>query len=257
MAEGLALIIEDSQTQAQIIGRMLEDEDWSYVIAKSMAHAREIILNDHPRLLFVDVFLGEENTLPSLSGLRDMALESTICVMTAGSRDEAIDQTLSAARQASVDYILRKPFNRNQVRDIAQSALVDQAEGRHRKHALVIDDSLVVGTLTAQILSDSGYRVSVAKSMEEALSNVDIAHVDLVVSDIFMPGMGGVAGIKIIKSAWPKVKVLAMSAGLETRIQSERATYAAVMAGADAEISKPFTPAQLIDITLKMMNLAA
>jgi CheY-like chemotaxis protein len=257
MAEGLALIIEDSQTQAQIIGRMLEDEDWTYVIAKTLEDARHVLIQQHPSLIFVDIFLKDETTLPHLNQLRDMALEATICVMTAGNRKEAIDETLTAARAAKVDYILRKPFNRLQVGAIAQSAQADLAEGRRRKHALVIDDSQVVSTITAQTLSDNGYRVSVARSMEEALSDVDIAHVDMVVSDIFMPGMGGLAGIKIIKSTWPHVKVLAMSAGLETRITSERATYAAVRHGADAELHKPFTPAQLIDITIRMMNLAA
>ena len=253
MANGLALIIEDSQTQAQIIGRMLEDEDWTYVLAKTLEDAERVIQQQHPALLFVDVFLGEENTLPHLGRLRDMALEATIAVMTAGDRREAIEETLNVARKAKVDYILRKPFFRNQLRAIVKSAEQDQAEGRHRLHALVIDDSQTVGTLTGQMLSDAGYRVSVVKSMEEALDNVDIAHVDLVLSDIFMPGMGGLAGIKIIKTTWPWVKILAMSAGLNTRISPERAVSAAVKAGADAEICKPFKAAQLVHLTLEMM----
>jgi DNA-binding response OmpR family regulator len=257
MAEGLALIIEDSQTQAQIIGRMLEEEDWRYVIAKTLREAREALLLHHPNLIFVDIFLKDENTLPHLNSVRDLALEATICVMTAGNRKESIEETLAAARAAKVDYILRKPFNRLQVGAICQAASVDLLAGHHRKHALVIDDSQVVSNLTAQTLSDNGYRVSIAKSMEHALRDVDIAHVDLVVTDIFMPGMGGIEGTKIIKATWPHVKVLAMSAGLNSRINSERATYAAVKVGADAEIHKPFTPAELIDVTVRMMNLAA
>ncbi|ESQ86555.1 response regulator [Asticcacaulis benevestitus] len=253
MANGLALIIEDSQTQAQIIGRMLADEDWTYVLAKTLEDAERVILQQHPTLLFVDVFLAEENTLPHLGRLRDLALEATVAVMTAGDRSEAIEETLNIARKAKVDYILRKPFSRNQLRAIVQSAEQDQAEGKHRFHALVIDDSPTAGKVTGQMLSDNGYRVSIVKSMEEALDNVDIAHVDLVLSDIFMPGMGGLAGIKIIKSTWPWVKILAMSGGLSNRITSGRATSAAVKAGADAEISKPFKSVELVHLTLEMM----
>ncbi len=253
MSNGLALIIEDSQTQAQIIGRMLEDEDWSYVLAKNLDDAQMILQQQHPTLLFIDVFLGQENTLHHLGRLRDLALEATIAVMTAGDRREAIDETLSLARKAKVDYILRKPFFRNQLRAIVKSAEQDQAEGKHRLHALIIDDSQTVGTITAQMLSDNGYRVTTVKSMEEALQDVDIANVDLVLCDIFMPGMGGLEGIKIIRGTWPHVKILAMSAGLDTRITPERATSAAVRAGADAEISKPFTPAHLVNLTLAMM----
>jgi len=60
-------------------------------------------------------------------------------------------------------------------------------------------------------------------------------------------------GIKIIKGTWPKVKILAMSGGLENRVTSERATSAAIKAGADAEIRKPFKPHDLINLTGGLM----
>lgn len=255
MAEGTALIIEDSQTQANIIGRMLAGEDWSCVVAKTLPDAHRLLLELRPKLVFVDVFLGDDNSLPHLAEIRDLALESTIAVMTAGSRDEALDDTLNAARQANVDYILRKPFSRRQLRGIVRSAEEDLLSGKRRRHALVIDDSAVVAKLTAQILSDNGYRTSVAHTMEEALTSGDIAHVDLVICDIFMPGMGGLEGIRVIKAAWPKVKVIAMSAGLDERVSSQRAISAAVKAGADGEILKPFTATQFMDLIVELTSV--
>ena len=253
MAEGLALIIEDSFTQSQIIGRMLTDEDWRYVHAKTMEEGRRMLVQQHPTLVFVDIFLGDDNSLPYLPQIRDMAPNATICVMTAGSRDETIEETLDVARKANADYVLRKPFSRKQVTAIVETAEQDIAEGKRRHHALVIDDSHVVANLTAQMLSDHGFRVSTAASMEEALANVDIGHIDLAVCDIFMPGMGGLEGIKLIKSSWPSVKILAMSAGLETRVTPERATSAAVRAGADGEIQKPFKPLDFINTVISIM----
>ena len=252
MAEGLALIIEDSHTQSQIIGRMLEGEDWTYMAAKTLEDALGMLIRHRPSLIFVDVFLGEENSLNHLAQIRDLASDATIAVMTAGNRQEAIEETLNLARRAKVDYVLRKPFNRKQLRAIVQTAYETVVEGGKRKQALVIDDSSVVAHLTAQILSDNGYRVATAGSMEEALADADIAHLDLIVTDIFMPGMGGVEGIKRIKTTWPRVKVLAMSAGLGERISSERATSAAVRAGADAEIHKPFTAMELISTVIDL-----
>ncbi|MFT3995990.1 MAG: response regulator [Asticcacaulis sp.] len=253
MAEGLALIIEDSLTQANIVGRMLRDEDWDYVIARSLAECHEVLLHQRPNLIFVDVFLGQENGLEHISQIRDRALDATLAVMTAGSRDEAIEETLRLARRTNVDFVLRKPFSRPQLRAIVESAQADACEGGKRKHALVIDDSSTVATITAQILTDNGYRVSVAHSMEEALDNADIAHVDLIVSDIFMPGMGGLQGIRVIKSTWHNVRILAMSAGLGGRVSSDRATSAAMAAGADAEIQKPFKAVELINAALTLM----
>ena len=253
MAEGLALIIEDSFTQAQIIGRMLIDDDWQHLNAKTVAEASQMLIRHRPNLVFVDVFLGEENGLTFLPQVRDLAPDAIIAVMTAGGRSESIDETLSAARHANADYVLCKPFTRMQVRAIVQTAEQDLAEGKRRRHALVVDDSQVVANLTAQMLGDHGFRVSTAQSMEEALANVDVGHIDLAVCDIFMPGMGGLEGIKLIKSNWPLVKVLAMSAGLETRVTPERAVSAAVRAGADAEIKKPFKPVDFIHIVLGIL----
>ncbi|ESQ78346.1 response regulator [Asticcacaulis sp. YBE204] len=253
MAEGLALIIEDSMTQANIVGRMLQDEDWDFVVARSLAECHEVLMHQRPNLIFVDVFLGEENSLEHLTQIRERALDATIAVMTAGSRKESIDETLKLARNSKVDFVLRKPFSRPQLRSIVESAQADAAEGRRRKHALVIDDSHTVATLTAQILTDNGYRVSIAHSMEEALDNTDIAHVDLIVTDVFMPGMGGLQGIRVIKSTWDNVRILAMSAGLASRVSSDRATSAAVAAGADAEIQKPFKPVELINTAIHLM----
>ena len=253
MNEGIALIIEDSFTQAQIIGRMLKEEDWDFVTAKSIAESQPLLLHHRPRLVFVDIFLGEDNSLPYLQMIRDMAPDATIAVMTAGSRREAIDETLDVARRTHVDYVLRKPFSRKQIRGIVQTAEQDLVEGRRRRHALVVDDSTVVANLTAQILRDHGFRVSTAGSMEEALADVDIGHVDLAVCDIFMPGMGGLEGIKIIKATWPYVRIIAMSAGLEARISPDRAMSAAVRAGADAEIQKPFQAMRFIEVVVDVM----
>jgi DNA-binding response OmpR family regulator len=253
MAEGVALIIEDSLTQAQIVGRMIADSDWAYAVARTLEEAEAQLVRQRPQLVFVDVHLGGENSLDHLHRIRDLVPNATIAVMTAGSREEAIDETLKAARRANVDYVLRKPFSRRQIHNIVDTAERDMTEGRRRLHALIIDDSPTVVTLTAQTLRDNGFRISTAESMEDAMANVDIAHVDLVVSDIFMPGMGGLEGIKIIKANWPNVKVLAMSAGLQARVTPERATSAAVRHGADAEIHKPFKPVELINLTIELM----
>lgn len=253
MAEGLALIIEDSFTQAQIIGRMLNDDDWTYLHARTVTEGCQLLVRHHPNLIFVDIFLGEENGLACLPQIRDLAQDSTIAVMTAGGQKESIGETLDAARKANADYVLRKPFSHKQVRAIVQTAEQDIADGKRRSHALVVDDSQVVAGLTAQMLGDHGFRVSVARSMEEALADVDIGHVDLAVCDIFMPGMGGLEGIRLIKATWPAVKILAMSAGLEARVSPERAVSAAVRAGADAEIKKPFKPMDFIHTVIEIM----
>jgi CheY-like chemotaxis protein len=125
----------------------------------------------------------------------------------------------------------------------------------------VVDDCRVVRKLSTGALAEKGYRISEARSMEEAFDRVDIAHVDIVITDIFMPGMGGIEGIQIIKGTWPEVSIIAMSAGAEEKkLATNQALSAAKHIGADALLPKPFTASDLtflVEAVLSEKVLAA
>ncbi len=95
--------------------------------------------------------------------------------------------------------------------------------------------------------------------MEEALESVDIAHVDVVITDIFMPGMGGIEGIQVIKQTWPSVSLIAMSAGAEARLGKTGASNTQVLSaarymGAHALLPKPFTSEDLTDLIAAVLS---
>ncbi len=252
--QGQALIIEDSETQAKFIGRMIEREGWKFTIAKSMEAAYFYLKQGPCHFVLLDVFLSEGKTLPSIPRIRGLAPQSSIAVMTAGSREEALDETLKAARESQADFVLKKPFDGPQLAGILKEVAKDKKLGRRRPHALVVDDCRFIRHMAVGALADKGYRVSEAKTMEEALASPDIAHVDIVVTDIFMPGMGGIEGTRIIKTNWPRVKVVAMSAGLDARMTPSKALMAARVTGADADIPKPFEAEALISIVERLVD---
>jgi DNA-binding response OmpR family regulator len=249
MIYGEAIVVEDSDTQGRLISRLIEREQWRATPCKSLQAAYHYMKTTFVNLVFLDVYLGEINTLSEIPKIKGMSPKSVLAVMTAGTQEEAIEATLKAARESEADYVLKKPFDTRAVRAIVGEVSKDHKLGRRRPHALVVDDCNTVRHLVIGVLADNGYRVSEARSMEEALANANIAHVDLVVTDIFMPGMGGIEGTKIIKTTWPKVKVLAMSAGLEDRMPREKALMAAREIGADAQLKKPFQSNELLEMT--------
>jgi DNA-binding NtrC family response regulator len=78
---------------------------------------------------------------------------------------------------------------------------------------LVVDDQRYARRVAYRILSEAGYRVLEAEDGEEAL---DAMHsmkprVDLVIIDVVLPGMDGVALAKEIWEQWPDKRVLFMS----------------------------------------------
>ena len=101
---------------------------------------------------------------------------------------------------------------------------------------LVVEDDPEMRGYLAKELSEQ-YNVLVAANGEDALELVESQRIDLVVSDIMMPGIDGVTLCNRIKSTTEychiPVILLTAAVGMETRIET-------LQAGADGYIEKPF-----------------
>ena len=70
---------------------------------------------------------------------------------------------------------------------------------QHRKHVLVVDDSLTVRELERKLLEKRGYAVTVAVDGMDGWNALRGAQFDLVVTDIDMPRMDGIELVTLIK----------------------------------------------------------
>lgn len=105
-----------------------------------------------------------------------------------------------------------------------------------KERILIVDDEKnIVSSLTA-ILSDEGYEVSMTDDGVEALEIIQKDPPDLVLLDIWLPGMDGIEVLKTLKTYNPGVKVLIMS-GHGTIDTAVKATKL----GAQDFIEKPFS----------------
>ena len=85
--------------------------------------------------------------------------------------------------------------------------------GGERRRILVVGDNPDVGSFTAQILEDHGYRISWASSAEEALVQLNgpAGDFDPVFSDVRKPGMGGLTLARDCRTLHPPPPVLPAS----------------------------------------------
>jgi len=114
----------------------------------------------------------------------------------------------------------------------------------HGELILVVDDEVPIRTVTRLLLKRHGYRVLTACEGAEALV-VFAEHRDevrIVLTDVMMPGMGGVALIRSLRIVAPNLKVIAMS-GLDN---SEN-HVALVAAGAACILAKPCSLRELLE----------
>jgi len=76
---------------------------------------------------------------------------------------------------------------------------------------LVVDDELGIRKSLEGALKDEGYRVLLAETGQQALEMIASEKPDLVLLDIWMPGMDGMETLSQLKARWPHQSVLMMS----------------------------------------------
>ena len=80
-----------------------------------------------------------------------------------------------------------------------------------KERILIVDDEKNIVSSLTNILADEGYEVSIAGDGVEALELIQKDPPDLVILDIWLPGMDGIEVLKTLKSYNLGVEVLILS----------------------------------------------
>jgi len=100
---------------------------------------------------------------------------------------------------------------------------------------LIVDDDISIGTSLKGLLEHIGHTVTVRTSGEEALDAYRAGSYDMVLTDLSMPGMGGIQLLRELRASDPDARVLVFTGqALEAQVAE------ATRAGARAVLRKPF-----------------
>ena len=77
---------------------------------------------------------------------------------------------------------------------------------------LVVEDDNDLNNLIQTVLEGKGHDVFTARNGKEALDILDIAHIDLIISDIMMPHMDGIALLTDLRAANIEMPILLITA---------------------------------------------
>jgi DNA-binding response OmpR family regulator len=120
-----------------------------------------------------------------------------------------------------------------------------------RKRLLVVDDEAPVLRLVTRILATDNYDISSAESGEAALRLVQqssFAGVDLLVTDLMMPGMNGRELAAVVRGINPGVRVLYVTGFADTLF-----TGVNELGPGESFIEKPFGAEGLLEATRLLM----
>ena len=117
---------------------------------------------------------------------------------------------------------------------------------------LVVDDEAVIREGVKRILENSGFEVETCASGRLALEMIQEKDFELVITDLKMPGMGGMEVLKTIKILQPEVPVIVITgySTVDTAVE-------AMKNGAVDYVAKPFTPDALMEKVDKALEQKA
>jgi twitching motility two-component system response regulator PilH len=117
---------------------------------------------------------------------------------------------------------------------------------------LIVDDSITQRELISNLLTNMGLKVTIAKDGLEALEEIQENCPDLVVLDIVMPRMNGYEVCRWLRN---NVKCRKLPVVMCSAKSEDFDRYWGMKQGADAYISKPFKPQDLVGTVKQLLRV--
>ncbi len=119
----------------------------------------------------------------------------------------------------------------------------------HGETILLVEDHAALRAAGREVLEQLGYRVLEAADGRQALEIHERERVDLVLTDVVMPGMGGAALVEALRERNPDLKAVAMTGyGEDEEVNRVR------RAGVQEIVRKPFEVERLAEVVRRMLE---
>ncbi|MEJ2791927.1 response regulator [Iodobacter sp. LRB] len=252
------LVVDDNSDSARVLADLLVSMTFRPVVTLSgmaaiAALAQASAAGDPFKVVFLDWRMPQMGGRETALAIQEMALPvmPRLIVVTAYGREEV----LSEVNPGAVDEILIKPVNASQLFDTTMRVLdakevhelvreyheVDLS-GILGARILLVEDNDLNQQVGMDLLQDAGFIVDLAENGQQALNKVQQVSYDLVLMDMQMPVMDGIAATQKIRG-WPDFASLPIVAMTANAMQADQERCAA--AGMNGHVAKPIEPHDL------------
>ncbi len=264
------LVVDDNLTNGRILAELITRWHMNPTITASARDAFDMLAlrakeNCPYPLVLIDADMPGENGFSLARRIRehnDLADMKIIMLLSTGKSQSALPD------EPTLDFCLTKPVTQFDLLDAIksvlhieipsgrpvesvsdspppQTAMIEQAQPRSHD-ILLVEDTLFNQKLAVAVLEKKEHRVTVANNGEEAITALENHDFDLILMDVQMPKMDGIAATRAIRKneleTGNHIPIIAMTAHAmaEDKIRC-------IEAGMDDYISKPINPHLLFE----------
>jgi DNA-binding response OmpR family regulator len=234
------LVIDDSITFREELGRALEGSGYGVITATSGEKGLRLAFTRRPAALIVDGVMPGMDGATVIRQLRlDSALRGLPCLLLTASEEQGAELE---ALDAGADAFVRKEEDMGVILArlaamlrTARTAPEATSSLASPKRILAVDDSMTFLHELASALHDERYDVALAHSGEEAIEMLSVQNVDCILMDLMMPGIGGQETCRRIKAS-PTLRDIPLI--MLTGVEDRQALIDGLATGADDFIAK-------------------
>jgi two-component system, sensor histidine kinase and response regulator len=263
------LVVDDNDNARIILADILASMTFKVAQADAGAAAvaeieRAAAAGEPYEIAFIDWHMPDLDGIDTARRIARLALPAPprLVMVTAFGREEVIRK----AKQAGFDEILVKPVTPSQLFDTTMRVLGGRTAPRAERRArpgtvpaelaavrgsrlLLVEDNELNQEVARELLRHAGVEVDIAGDGKQAVAMVAAKAYDMVLMDVQMPVMDGIAATETIRGAGHRLPIIAMTASV-----MEKDRERCLAAGMDGHLPKPIEPAELWAVLIKWIK---
>jgi len=250
------LLVDDEEQVRTTTARVLERFGYKVIQAGSAEQALQMTSISSFHLLLMDVVLPQMSGLSLAHKIAAIRPGIRILYFSAYTSDEILDDQFE--KRPGVSFI-RKPFTagamaravRELLDETIPAPVVPDPTPRGTESVLVVDDDPQTRRFMVKSLERLGYHTLEAQDPERALSIALKSKLDLVVADVVLPRMSGLAMARSMAGGKPDLRYLFVSG----KAPAEAALEQAPGKREPTFLMKPFSPNELGEAVRRTLDV--
>lgn len=240
MAAPKLLLLTHDTKEVTALSQYLHGLAWITLWARTVKDALKSFENEQLDAVIIGPEAAGENLSDTVAKFREAWPDVKLVLFVDGETPLALMNS-----KGGCDRVLVRPFNEDDQLDIVIAEITPyDNEKAGWARVLIAEDSLTARRAIDRSVRKIGLRPAFVETMEQAIKAMKKYEFDCVVTDIFMPGMGGIGGIMKIRKEDYKTPIVAISGGCGPDMTAGEALRAASHIGADRCMVKPFNASQ-------------